>query len=607
MRECLPAGLLTSREISASMRYPARLRRMGEKRVTPTGRASSSDVSRADQEPTAPVQLRSELAVPDGDRVTLADRAATSTSQTMVSLASRPSTVATGCGTVVLSDSEPATDLKSLDSNRFGTHYAPGRGRSPEHISGLSRGRRLDLILKYRQLLRPTHRPMAGTKGPWEGETEERAIRLLTSRREAVRPQGRVTFEVRSTDGTRRHTVVADADGWSCTCPFWAERKVPCKHVLATVRWLDPNPPPIIDEHLVRARKKTYRQVDPPAYDRAQQEEHQIFDSLLWDLLGSVNERIGEAGRRGRPAIPIRTQILVAVRKVHLSMSSRRARGLLVALNHEGKGILPRVPNYTAPSRFFNREQATPILVDLIEKSAYVLKEIEDEGTVAVDSSGFCTTCRGAYCTETHDPERKHKWLKAHLAIGVKSHVVLSAVITDEHGADYTQFVPLLTRVSAAGYRPSWVVADKAYLGRENLEAAAGLGMDPYIPFKTNSRGLSRGSPMWTRKYHEFMAKRDEFDEVYHRRSNVESTFSAIKRKLGEPLLSHNQGARINELLAKLLAYNVGIVIQQSAIHGIHPGPIGFLTGPAASAPAPPPSRLPKDSSVTSAEAEVSA
>ncbi len=517
---------------------------------------------------------------PGGDRVTLADLPPTSTSHTTVSPASRPRTVATDCGTVVLSDSDPATARNNFDSNRVGTHYASGQARVPGHISGLSKGRRLDLMAIYSRMHRPIGRPMAGTKGPWTGELEERAIRLLSSRRESVRPQARVVFEVKSRDGTRKYTVAAAQEGWSCTCLFWQDRKTPCKHVLAALRWLDPNPPPILDEDLARPARKTYPQQAPARYDEAQQKEHLLFDALLWDLLGTVNERIAEGGRRGRPAIPIRVQALIAIRKVHLAMSSRRARGLLMALHGGGKGILPKIPNYTAPSRFFNREQATAILIDLIEKSGLVLKEIEDKGTAAVDSSGFCTTSMGAYFTEKHDPDRRHKWLKAHLAIGVKTHIVMSVVITDEHGADYTQFVPLLTRLSAAGHRPAWVVADKAYLGRENLESASRLGMEPYIPFKTNSRGLSHGSPMWNRKYHEFMAKRDEFDEIYHRRSNVEATFSALKRKLGEPLLSHNEGARINELLAKVLAYNVGVVIQQSIIHGLHPGPIGFPARP---------------------------
>jgi transposase len=121
------------------------------------------------------------------------------------------------------------------------------------------------------------------------------------------------------------------------------------------------------------------------------------------------------------------------------------------------------------------------------------------------------------------------------------------------------------------------VVADKAYLSRANLEHAGSLGIDPFVPLKVNSRGLSKGSPMWNRKYHEFQLRRDEFDAAYHQRSNVEATFSAIKRRLGEPLLSKTPLARFNELLAKVLAYNVSIVIEQARLHGIESGPTAFI------------------------------
>ncbi|MCI4327715.1 MAG: transposase [Thermoplasmata archaeon] len=478
-----------------------------------------------------------------------------------------------------MSDPEAGAALKTLDANSLPTNYAPGRGRSMGHISGLSRGRRIELTLKYWATYGPNNRPMSGTRGPWDEATEVRAINLATSHRRAVRPNGRVSFNVESSDGEHEYSVTADDSGWSCDCPVWTERKSPCKHVVAVVKWLDPNPPPIIDEEMEAARK-TYRHPDWGRYDEALQQEHQVFDRLLWDLLGLVREPLREVGRPGRPAIPLRTQILVATRKVHLGQSNRRARGLLVALNRDGKGILPRVPNYSAPSRFFNAPGAGELLLGLVERSGLVLKDIEDRGTSAIDSSGFCTTNRGAYLTEVHDPDRRHKWLKAHVIVGVKTHIVLSASITDEHGADYSQFIPLLKRVKFAGHNPRYIVADKAYLGRSNFDAAAGLGIEPYIPFKINSRGLSKGAPLWNRKYHEFLSKRDEFDERYHQRSNVEATFSAIKRKLGEPLFSRTPEAQVCEVLAKILAYNVGIVIKESCLHDLAPGPIGYSVLP---------------------------
>lgn len=428
----------------------------------------------------------------------------------------------------------------------------------------------MDLILIYSRSYGPIDRSMSGTRGSWGAEAETKAIKLVSSHRESVRPAGRVRFLVASQSGNTPHEVHVDPGGWGCDCAFWEENRRPCVHVLAAVRWLDPNPPPI-DELTLGPRRRSYPQPDWSKYDQAQQLEHQLFDKMLWDLLGAVPERICETGRQGRPTIPLRTQILMAVRKVHLGMSTRRARGLLIALNQDGKGPLYRVPNYAVPSRFFCRPQAPAILLSLIERSALILKDIEDQGTVSIDSTGFCTTCRGAYCTEQYQPDRKHRWVKAHLAIGVKTHIVLTARITDERGADYTEFQPLLQRVSDLGHTPGTVVADKAYLGRGNFDLATALRIEPFIPFKSNSRGLSHGSPVWNRKYHEFMARRTEFDDIYHRRSNSESTNSSIKRVLGEQLLSRFSLSRMSELLAKVLAYNIAVVIKQAHLHGFEP------------------------------------
>lgn len=56
--------------------------------------------------------------------------------------------------------------------------------------------------------------------------------------------------------------------------------------------------------------------------------------------------------------------------------------------------------------------------------------------------------------------------------------------------------------------------------------------------------------------------KREEFLTHYHRRSNVETTFSMIKAKFGERLRSKTETAQINEALCKVLAHNLCVVIQ---------------------------------------------
>jgi hypothetical protein len=53
----------------------------------------------------------------------------------------------------------------------------------------------------------------------------------------------------------------------------------------------------------------------------------------------------------------------------------------------------------------------------------------------------------------------------------------------------------------------------------------------------------------------------------YHKRSNVETTFSMIKAKFGDALLSKSDTGQMNEVLAKVLAHNICVVI--GAIHGL--------------------------------------
>jgi transposase len=45
------------------------------------------------------------------------------------------------------------------------------------------------------------------------------------------------------------------------------------------------------------------------------------------------------------------------------------------------------------------------------------------------------------------------------------------------------------------------------------------------------------------------MSNQDQFMEQYHKRSNVESTFSMIKANFGERLRSKTKTAQINEVL----------------------------------------------------------
>lgn len=69
----------------------------------------------------------------------------------------------------------------------------------------------------------------------------------------------------------------------------------------------------------------------------------------------------------------------------------------------------------------------------------------------------------------------------------------------------------------------------------------------------------------WVRMYHYFTYQRDTFLSHYHRRSNVETTFSMLKRKFGGSLRSKSYTAQVNEILAKVICHNLCVII--SAVH----------------------------------------
>jgi hypothetical protein len=62
---------------------------------------------------------------------------------------------------------------------------------------------------------------------------------------------------------------------------------------------------------------------------------------------------------------------------------------------------------------------------------------------------------------------------------------------------------------------------------------------------------------------------RDEFLRHYHKRSNVESTFSMIKAKFRDHVRSKTDVAMVNEVLCKIICHNICCLIQESHELGI--------------------------------------
>ena len=198
------------------------------------------------------------------------------------------------------------------------------------------------------------------------------------------------------------------------------------------------------------------------------------------------------------------------------------------------------------------------------------------ESDFAVDSSDF-TTCRFVQWTKAKytDPKlmERHDWIKVHLMCGVKTNVVTSIEITDAHAGDSPQF-EALAKATARNFTMSQVSADKAYLSSANLQTVVDHNAMPFIPFKANSVAASKTNPnnaLWRRMFHFYCYNQQNFMASYHKRSNVETTFSMIKAKFGDRLRSKTRTAQINEALCKVLAHNLCCLIQSIYEFGIEP------------------------------------
>ncbi len=275
---------------------------------------------------------------------------------------------------------------------------------------------------------------------------------LLAAREKGVLALSPATYRVISqhATGNRDSYVVSFPEGcWRCTCEDFLLRHLLCKHAFAVrahvlgAPHLPPSPP----------RRRTYPQTWS-AYTQGQLSEFRLFHTLLFDLVGGVQDPRPPL-TLGRPRLPFRDVLFCAVQKVYAQRSLRRAYGLfeLAAGIHQ----IRHAPSFVLPAQLLRREDVTPILEDMVAQAALPLAALEE--SFAVDSSGFRTTSFGAYCQEAHGPSRKNIWVKAHIIVGVRTHVIPKVIVTLAPEGDVPQFPGLVRGTVAAGVKVDTLVS----------------------------------------------------------------------------------------------------------------------------------------------------
>ena len=330
-----------------------------------------------------------------------------------------------------------------------------------------------------------------------------------------------------------------------------------------------------------------------PAYNTAQCNEERWFRILLQDLCRAIDE--GPQMGRGRKRVRMADAVFHCALTIYSTWSSRRAS--TSRLDAFDLGLTDCVPSFATLSRALTNPALTPVLEDLIQLSAMPYSTIENvvgvdsaivesgvpglklayEETFAVDSTGMSSNVNDAHWNDTKHGSGKRTqntlWTKLHIIIGILSHIITAAKVTPGETGDALMFQPLLD-ATARYFKIKNVCADKAYLDRNNIEAVDDVGGYLYVPFKINTGYIyspDRSARLWNDAFHFFGSNHDAFEEMYHKRSQVETAMWMVKSKFLAYGRRKYEVSRINETLIKVLCHNIVTITHDLYKVGVSP------------------------------------
>lgn len=389
-------------------------------------------------------------------------------------------------------------------------------------------------------------------------EREQKALEIAA--RTKIKKNGKNWIVPSQTGNGTQYKVDEEIQG--CSCPDYETRQATCKHMYAVQYTIEREHKTttttregVTTVETVETVKLRYKQVWS-AYNTAQVNEKARFLVLLKELCSGIDEPIQVMGRTRHP---LGDMIFALVYKTYSGMSTRRFMSDLKEAYC--KRLISKLPCYNAMITYLEKPELTPILQWLITQSSLPLKSVETN--FAIDSSGFATCNYVRWYDEKYGKEQSERdWVKAHVMCGVTTNVVTSVEISGAHGADHNYFAPLFNE-TAKRFNVQEVSADKAYSSYANHRLVDNKQATAFIDFKEGSVGTGKCA-IWNKMYHYYQFKREEFMQHYHKRSNVESTFSMIKAKFGGYVRSKLPVAQTNEVLCKILCHNLCCLIQSS-------------------------------------------
>ena len=306
-------------------------------------------------------------------------------------------------------------------------------------------------------------------------------------------------------------------------------------------------------------RKRPTYQQDWAIYNPAHMNMKYHFRHLLRDLVALVE---GPVHQRGRRPTLYADQIFCLVYKQYVGTGLRELDTDLreAVYNH----YVGAAPSTSTLARYMDDPALTPILHDMILCSAMPMHRYETK--FAIDSTGFSSDRFARWFSAKWGQVVEHmtrEWVKLHLICGTETGIITCADVSNWRDHDNRYFAPLVAD-TAEHFDMHQVAADKAYTSRNNYAQVDGLGAVLFAPFKSNVvPPQANDDSAWARMLRLFLTDYDRWVADYHVRSISESGISKLKRLFGDSLYFRKVVAQCNEMLCRIIAYNLTVVIYQ--------------------------------------------
>jgi len=305
----------------------------------------------------------------------------------------------------------------------------------------------------------------------------------------------------------------------------------------------------------MRKRKRYPR--DESLYNLIQENEVMLFLRYLplaaWWVSGNQNLWSG----RGRPPKNLYDVLVCLTIRKYFNFSLRRGMGLLRLFRALGV-IDASIPCFKTLDNYQRDRRIEPYLDELMKLVTDPLRLVEH--FFSTDTTGTATTCYSSWFDiRTRREGRKRQHLMAHVTVGAKLKAAVALDARTDRGGHSEVLRKHVAEVAKSFEVKEWS-ADRAYLSRENCNAVAAFGAEPWFKLKSNTTARSRGSPAWRHMVLEFRRNPEAAERKYHRRSAVESAISAKKRKFGSFVRAREDSSKENEETLGWIGYNFSVL-----------------------------------------------